>query len=257
MNIPSRFNIYQAKKTFWLIYCPELQYNKILRTFVQIQISYQQKKYCLSSKQMKYKCHRKWVIIWTSQTKTKTNPVNNIQPPPKDPLLEISIATIKYEQRRGEDSKKIIRNLENNRTSKHKNFILCSKTGLLLFALNANRPRPEEVEYKIMIPKILQAKCLRIHYLTHYGIDKTYHSHYEKYFWKGMHSDATNFVNSCHRCITNKLYFVNIFFMLCVWSPNLILYQCKTFSSHTSLFLFFHFLSIHFLHSHDTNLVPN
>ena len=51
---------------------------------------------------------------------------------------------------------------------------------------------------------MLQAKNLRIHHLMHYGINKMYHSLYEKYFWKGMYSDVVNFTNSCCRCITNK-----------------------------------------------------
>ena len=61
---------------------------------------------------------------------------------------------MKYEQRRDEHNKKIIQDLENNRTSIHKYFILCSKTGLLFFAPDANKSRSEEVKYKIIIPKI-------------------------------------------------------------------------------------------------------
>ena len=128
---------------------------------------------------------------------------NNNQPPPKDALLDISIPTIRYEQGKDEYTSKIIKDIRENETSKYKNYIICPKSNLLLYT-STQDPEKQDVNYRIVIPKKLQAKCLRIQHLTHYGIDKTYQSLCKKYYWKGMYSDVVNFINSCQKCIMNK-----------------------------------------------------
>ena len=45
---------------------------------------------------------------------------------------------------------------------------------------------------------------MQIYHLSHFGIEKTFRLISEKYYWKGMFSDLTKFINSCTRCLEDK-----------------------------------------------------
>lgn len=109
-----------------------------------------------------------------------------------------------YEQRSDTDLNKIIKDINTNIISKFKNYIICDRSLLLLYESTPANSNQELVLYKIVVPKSLREKCIRIHHITHYGIEKTYKNIKKKYFWKGLYSDIVNYVKSCTRCLTNK-----------------------------------------------------
>ena len=55
-----------------------------------------------------------------------------------------------------------------------------------------------------MVPHSLKAKILTIAHLSHFGLKKTYEFLSSRYFWKGMYTDALNFVSSCTKCLQAK-----------------------------------------------------
>lgn len=137
----------------------------------------------------------------------KVHPQNNNNViPPKDAVNDILENTPFQEQHKDPYILKIIKDINSNPIPKFKNFILCDRSKLLLYHCNANRSDHDQeyAQYKIVVPQSLQAKCMKIHHILHYGIDKTYKNICRKFFWKGLHADVVNFVKSCHTCITNK-----------------------------------------------------
>lgn len=128
--------------------------------------------------------------------------VNSLTIPPKDALLDISIPTLFFEQRQDPELKKIILEIQNNAIPKVKNFTLCDRTELLISC--APSKNDQEPVFKIVVPQNLKEKCIRIHHLSHLGIDKTYKNILKTYWWKGIFCDVANYVKSCTRCATVK-----------------------------------------------------
>lgn len=114
-------------------------------------------------------------------------------------LLDISEAALFYEQCKDTDLNKIIKDINNNIISKFKNYIIWDQSLLLLYGSTPANSNHESVQFKIAVHTSLREKCIRIHHITHYRIEKTYKNIRKKYFWKGLYSDVVNTVKLCTR----------------------------------------------------------
>lgn len=122
----------------------------------------------------------------------------NISAPNKnDPLLEISLDTIRHEQKNDKRLRKIYRDIKTNKFKKsNANFFIHPHFNLLSYHHHARSV--------FVLPQTLHAKALTIAHLPHYGIAKTYEFLQNKYYWYGMYADTVNFVKSCEQCVLNK-----------------------------------------------------
>lgn len=142
--------------------------------------------------------------LFTANNSSKNlNNTNFNSPPPKDALLDISETTLRYEQQKDTDIKKIISDNINNIIPDFKNYIICDRFLLLFFNSNSAKPNKESAQYKIVVSKSVREKCIQIHHITHYGIKKTYKNIRTKFYGKGIYSNIVNYVRSCTRCLLN------------------------------------------------------
>ena len=127
-------------------------------------------------------------------------------PMKQDPLLEISTETFHIHQRKAPELKQIFHSVQNNKNdNKFKNFFICKNNLLLYKYVNISSSSIcNSFAPKLVVPKSLVPKILRIMHVSHLGISKTYELIQQRYFWFGMYRDTKEFVESCQVCLQSK-----------------------------------------------------
>jgi transposase InsO family protein len=138
--------------------------------------------------------------IYLINTHPACETLNFINIDNQDPLLEISSNTFLTEQIKDENLSVIYNSLLNgNNDTKYKEYHIDRNSKLLMF-----NKSDDNTESKIVVPRSIVPKVLRICHLTHLGLQKTYDFVTKKYFWKGAYTDTKNFVASCLVCTISK-----------------------------------------------------
>lgn len=138
------------------------------------------------------------------------NVLNAIQSDLKDPLLEISNSTFLKHQLTDLNTSLIYNAIMNReQTPTLKNYVIDPDTKLLFYTKydidNADSElQHDNKPFRIVVPKVLIPKVLRIVHLPHFGRTKTYEFLCRKYFWKGCYKDLMNFIASCKQCATTQ-----------------------------------------------------
>lgn len=120
-----------------------------------------------------------------------------------DPPLEVSTDTFLQHQQLDTELLAIRKQLqEEPLTDKYPNFYINPISNLLCFQKEKVDEPP--MCSRIVVPRSLIPKILRIAHFGHLGVLKTYQLITEKYYWKGAYADTSNYVASCQACIANK-----------------------------------------------------
>lgn len=124
----------------------------------------------------------------------------------KDPLLEISTDTFLKEQLRDPELTNIYKNIQQQKEHiAQQDYVISSLNNLLYkYVKDNNSQNAISSSPRLVVPKALIPKVLRITHMGHLGVAKTYALLRERYFWKGAYKDTKQFVESCVICLQAK-----------------------------------------------------
>lgn len=142
--------------------------------------------------------HVQWCNFATLLSDTDNNDV------PSDPSHHISLDTFRSHQAKDKTTVRIIDLIHRNQHKpEYQNFFINPDTNVLMVKRRFNQSE-NSPNVKIVVPKVLQHKALKIAHVNHFGIAKTYQMLLKQFYWKGMYADCLNFVLSCKECCKFK-----------------------------------------------------
>lgn len=123
----------------------------------------------------------------------------------QDPLLEISVQTFFTEQQKDKELQVIINKLKAAKGNKlTRVYFISDQNNLLYRDINMSNGKFNPSTARVVVPKSLVPKVLRIMHLGHRGVQKTYEFVTGRYWWKGAFKDTKQFVDTCDICLMSK-----------------------------------------------------
>ncbi len=120
---------------------------------------------------------------------------------------ELTYENLATEQKKDKNLKPIIDRFLTNKNKREDNkyYVATEKHNVLL--INIGNKKVDNIvksQYRIMAPKGLIKKIIKIAHTAHFGTEKTYETIKQHFYWYGMRADIKNFCQTCTKCNTYK-----------------------------------------------------